>query len=195
MSSSSSTSLCNILTSPSSRRTAQAEHSPSRQEYGAFTPLDSRCSSSVLPGCQSSKACVSPSSSTSRRTGACGPSGTSMGASVSDSASATSWAAAATSATSPKGLPPSETNFSWWRRSRGNSSSRNAVTTIFMKGAGPQTKASQVVYADANAFSCSPVGRPCTDSSQCTTCSRSGCSAASRLSSSAKITERSSRLA
>ena len=30
------------------------EHSPSRQEYGAFTPFDSRCSSSLVVGAQSS---------------------------------------------------------------------------------------------------------------------------------------------
>ena len=43
---------------------------------------------------------------------------------------------------SPNGLPPRETNFSWCRRSRGNSSSRSTVVTIFMYGAGPHTKAS-----------------------------------------------------
>ena len=53
-SSSSRTSLLSIFTSPSSSRTAHAEHSPSRQEYGALTPFDSRCSSSLVVGVQSS---------------------------------------------------------------------------------------------------------------------------------------------
>src|SRR3546814_8185908 len=68
----------------------------------------------------------------------------------------------------------SDLNFSWWRRSRGNSSSRRARETDFMNGAGPQQKASYVVKLAANALSCSSEGSPWTDSSQCTTMSRSG---------------------
>ena len=64
-----------------------------------------------------------------------------------------------------------------------------------MNGAGPQTNASHDAYAAANARTCSRVGSPCTDSSQCTTCSRSGCAAARAASSAAKITDDSSRLA
>ena len=45
----------------------------------------------------------------------------------SDSASSSSCSAARPARQSPNGLPPSETNFSWCRRSRGNSSSLSAA--------------------------------------------------------------------
>jgi hypothetical protein len=51
------------------------------------------------------------------------------------------------------------------------------------------------VNGSVNAFICSWVGSPCTDTSQCTITSRCGCSAASAASSGAKITDRSSALA
>ena len=172
-------------TSPSSSRTAQAEHSPSRQEYGALTPLLSRKSSSDVRGSQSSKACVSPSSSTSSRTG-----GRRRRRRAAASAAALVGRRSrrrrpparprSTSGRSPNGLPPSETNFSWWRRSRGNSSSlqrgdghlherrRAADERVVRRGGRPRTPASAP-----------GVGSPCTLSSQCTTWSRSGCAAAS----------------
>ena len=68
-------------------------------------------------------------------------------------------------------------------------------TTAFMNGAGPQTKAVYCVKYDANACSCSGVGSPCTDSSQCTTTKRSAYSLESSAISLPKITDCSSRLA
>ena len=68
------------------------------------------------------------------------------------SAAVISACADSTSARSPNGLPPSETNFSWCRRARGNSSSFSASTVAFMNGAGPHTNASYVEYAVANAL-------------------------------------------
>src|SRR5215217_1802606 len=139
------TSLCNSRTSPSSTRQAQALQLPSRQLNGASTPFSSRYSSSTLSPCQSSKAYCWPSSSTSTAIGPAktGSDGSSSPSSPS-SASFSSACAARTSSTSPNGLPPSETNFSWWRRSRGNSSALSALVTAFMYGVGPQDRKSVV---------------------------------------------------
>src|SRR3569833_2966431 len=147
------TSLCSRRTSPSSTTHAQALHWPSRQLNGASTPFSSRYSSSTLSPCQSSKEYCSPSSSTSTAIGpviagsASSPSPSSS--SSASSASESSFCAASTSSTSPKGLPPSETNFSWWRRSRGKPSSLSASVVAFMNGPGPQTKAVAEVKYDA----------------------------------------------
>ena len=65
-----------------------------------------------------------------------------------------------------------------------------------MNGSGPQTNASWPAYGRASAAQSRPrVGGPCTESSQCTTTSRSGGRGGEPRSSAAKITDRSSRLA
>ena len=64
-----------------------------------------------------------------------------------------------------------------------------------MNGPGPQMYAGRSVKGAASFASAVADGSPCSDSSQCTTVSRSGYFAASSRSASAKITEPSSRLA
>ena len=64
-----------------------------------------------------------------------------------------------------------------------------------MNGPGPQMNACRSVNGAASCDSAFADGNPCSDSSQCTTVSRSGYLAASSRSASAKITDRSSRLA
>ena len=64
-----------------------------------------------------------------------------------------------------------------------------------MNGPGPQMYASWPAYGAASADSAAALGSPCTDSSQCTTVSRSGYFAASSRSAAPKMTEFSSRLA
>src|SRR5690348_5444828 len=192
-SSASSTSLCFIATSPSSTMHAHELQLPSRHENGASTPLDSRNSSSTCSPFQSSNVYCWPSSSTSSATGPANAGSSASPSSSASSAAAMIACAASTSSTSPNGLPPSETNFSWWRRSRGNSRFFSAVATAFMNGAGPQQNAVYVMKYDAKFWRPSSVGRPWTDSSQCTTVNLLAYSVARAASSPAKITESWSR--
>ena len=67
---------------------------------------------------------------------------------------------------------------------------RSASTVAFMNGAGPQHERVVRRVRRRERLAAAPgSGSPWTDSSQCTTSSRSGCSAASSASASAKITE------
>ena len=64
-----------------------------------------------------------------------------------------------------------------------------------MNGPGPQMKTSRSANGCANRASAATLGRPCTDSSQCTTDNRSGYFAVNSRNAAAKITEFSSRFA
>ena len=80
-------------------------------------------------------------------------------------------------------------------RSSGTPSPVSASAAAVMNGPGPQMKAGRSVNGAASRPSAVASGRPCTDSSQCSTVNRSGWAAASSRSAAAKMTERSSRLA
>ena len=180
-----------IVTSPSVTRHSHAAQMPSEHDDGAGSPFSlSRSSRRLSAGHWNTWFSPSSVTSTTDSSGSSCPACSAL----SSCSGSTAVAGSACVAVS-NGLPASEAKRSRWMADFGKPASRSAFLVASMNGFGPQMNASCCGNAADSDCSESCAGSPCTDSSQCRTTSRPGCAAASSVSSRAKMTDFSSRLA